>query len=989
MASPLSLLRTSLTLALLCNATLLQAGTPQSIVFRPPQDRILGIPGLALTASATSGLPVQLSTTTPTVCRISGGLLNTLTAGTCTITATQAGSAIYNPATPVTQSLAVRSPAPTGALRPAQGSPVNVPAIANTVFPVDLNGDGIPDLITLNTAANSIAILLGDGTGSFTPAAGSPVTTGQGPSSVAAGDFNGDGLPDLAITNSSGASLTILLGNGSGGFAAATSSPLSIGAGSVPNAVAAGDFNNDGLTDLAVADRANNLIVILLGTGSGGFTASRGSPVLLNGQSGPVSILTADFDGDGVPDLATANQVSGSISILLGNGGGGFSTAPGNSLRTASQPLSLTCGDFNGDGIPDIAAAAYAGNSISVFLGRGNGVFDPAAGSPIAVNSPWMVTAADINGDGMTDLLAASAGDGLLILLGNGLGSFTNPAPKAFPSLTNPVSIAVADFNLDLSPDLAVITYNTSQLTILKGGLALTTASLSTTAASTVPYGKTVALTLSVAGLAGTFVPLAGTASFADNGTVTGMATQTLSPFTFTANNLAGGSHTFAGAYSGGAGINGAVGSLPAIQVTGAPPAVLTALSPASAVAGTTGLTLTLAGTGFVASSQVYWNKSALQTTYLSPGKLTAAVPDALLLTSATVTIGVLNGGSTLSNTISFAITTFTLTALTPSSATVGTAALQVCATGTGFVSGAVMQWNGAPLATTYTSSTQLCGTVPATLLSAPAKAFIAVINPDGMSTGTLPFPVTLPVPVIAAGGVVPLYSSTPVIQPGSWISIYGTDFAKGTFTWAGDFPAALGGVSVTINKKPGYLWSVTPTQVNLQAPDDTTTGKVNVVLTNANGSASATVTLAAASPSFCLLPGSQYAASVIPTPDGTGTYGGGTYDLMGPLGAFGFKTRPVHPGETLVLYGVGFGPTKPVVPAGIAFAGAAPTTTPVTITLGGIAAKVLFAGMTSAGLYQINVIVPTLATGDQTLIGTVGTATTPSSVVISVAPAH
>jgi uncharacterized protein (TIGR03437 family) len=107
------------------------------------------------------------------------------------------------------------------------------------------------------------------------------------------------------------------------------------------------------------------------------------------------------------------------------------------------------------------------------------------------------------------------------------------------------------------------------------------------------------------------------------------------------------------------------------------------------------------------------------------------------------------------------------------------------------------------------------------------------------------------------------------------------------------------------------------------------------------------------------------HVAGVIPTPDGTGAYGGGTYDLVGPVGAFSFSTRPVKPGETLTLFGVGFGPTNPFVPAGKVFSGEAPTINQVTISIGGVAANVSFAGITEAGLYQFNITVPNIGPGD------------------------
>lgn len=224
-------------------------------------------------------------------------------------------------------------------------------------------------------------------------------------------------------------------------------------------------------------------------------------------------------------------------------------------------------------------------------------------------------------------------------------------------------------------------------------------------------------------------------------------------------------------------------------------------------------------------------------------------------------------------------------------------------------------------------------------------------------------------VPAVQAGGIGPLYSSSSTLQPGSWVSIYGVNLASRVAVWNGDFPTKLADVTVTINGKLAYLWFVSPGQINLQVPDDTATGPVTVVITNAAGTVTATVNMAAASPSLSLLGDGQHLAGVIATPDGKGTYGGGSYDLVGPTGAFAFSTRPVHAGETLVLYGVGFGPTNPKVPSGKPFSGSAPTVSPATVTIGGVAARVLYSGMTGAGLYQINLIVPDAGSGDKQVV--------------------
>ena len=240
--------------------------------------------------------------------------------------------------------------------------------------------------------------------------------------------------------------------------------------------------------------------------------------------------------------------------------------------------------------------------------------------------------------------------------------------------------------------------------------------------------------------------------------------------------------------------------------------------------------------------------------------------------------------------------------------------------------------------------------------------------------------------PTINSNGIVPIYSSVPVIQSGSWVSLYGSNLASASSVWKGDFPTSLGGVSVLIDNKPAYLWSVSSTQINLQVPDDLTLGMVSVVVNSPSGTATSTVTLAAQAPSFSLLGDAKHAAGEILTPSGTGAYGGGTYDLVGPSGSFSFSTRAVKSGETLVLFGVGFGATTPPVPAGRIFSGVAPTTSPVNITIGGLKANVVFAGITAAGLYQFNLTVPgNIGSGDQSLQATVNGVQSPIGPVVTV----
>ena len=238
-------------------------------------------------------------------------------------------------------------------------------------------------------------------------------------------------------------------------------------------------------------------------------------------------------------------------------------------------------------------------------------------------------------------------------------------------------------------------------------------------------------------------------------------------------------------------------------------------------------------------------------------------------------------------------------------------------------------------------------------------------------------------VAAINPGGVVPLFSSVNTIEPGSWISIFGTNLVPASAVWNGSFQSStsLGGVSVTINGRPAYISSVTlkgnPDQINVEAPDDTATGPVSVVVTSPLGTATSTVTLAQFAPSFSLLD-NKHVAGIILTPNGKGAYGNGAYDLVGPVGAFPYATRPVKAGETLILYGVGFGAASPPVSAGVFYSGAANAANKITMTIGGVSVPISFAGISYTGQYQFNVVIPEAPSGDQPIVATVGGVNSP-----------
>jgi uncharacterized protein (TIGR03437 family) len=237
--------------------------------------------------------------------------------------------------------------------------------------------------------------------------------------------------------------------------------------------------------------------------------------------------------------------------------------------------------------------------------------------------------------------------------------------------------------------------------------------------------------------------------------------------------------------------------------------------------------------------------------------------------------------------------------------------------------------------------------------------------------------------PSIVSGGVVNAASYAPVITPGAWISIFGSNFASASWTVGtadivnGTLPTTFGGVSVTINGKPAFVDYVSPAQINVQAPTDTTTGPVQVTVTNAGGTATATAVSSSIMPALFTL--GAYAAVVRP---GDATIINGT-----GAAASGYTTAiSAQPGDVLEIFANGLGATAPSVEPGTVFTGSYPTASSPTVTIGGTAAPVSYAGLVGAGLYQINITVPsTLAIGTYPVVITQNGVSSPATALLSV----
>jgi FG-GAP-like repeat len=319
---------------------------------------------------------------------------------------------------------------------------------------------GILDIVTSNQFDGTVSVLIGNGDGTFQSATTHSVDLG--PSSVAVGDINGDGFADIVtadygFSNSSGAfhnnDVSILLGNGSGGFTKASGSPISLG--SVvqpvePYTAAVADVNGDGFADIVTVNYAASTVDVLLNNGNGTFAAPKS--ISLPGAN-PLFVAVGDFNRDGHLDLVTANNATGSVSILWGDGSGSFTLGP--TLTTGSGPGTIAVGDLNGDGFSDIVVTNFGGtngNTVSVLLNKGDGTFQAASTVTVAAIGPLGVALGDINGDGKLDMVVAgSTNSTISVLLGNGAGGFTagTTIGPANDGNIEPFSVSLIDVNGD------------------------------------------------------------------------------------------------------------------------------------------------------------------------------------------------------------------------------------------------------------------------------------------------------------------------------------------------------------------------------------------------------------------------------------------------------------------------------------------------------------------------------------------------------------
>ncbi len=660
-----------------------------------------------------------------------------------------------------------------------------------TIVPGDFNGDGVLDFVTVgqlgptgpNPNLNLFAVVSVGA--AYTPAGPLfqatndfplPSGTSASPAPVV-GDFDRDGHLDVVIGGQS--AVYFVPGKGDGTLGTAVSSNTES---STEGGLAAGDFNGDGILDLAVTNPLLNSVSMLFGNGDGTFKAA----VDFATGSAPSAVVTGDFNGDGKLDLAVLDGSGTTVSILLGNGDGTFK--PHVEYPAGFAGSSLTLGDFNGDGILDIAVAdtqctnsgCPVNGSVNILFGNGDGTFQspldfPAGGEPEFIVTTGLVAA--------SPTLVGRAGIAVANFLDNTVSIFSPQGSQGGGG--NPVPIIAS-----ISPASAVEGSGSFTLTVNGSNFLMSSA---------VSFGGLIEPT--------TFVSASQlTAAIPASAIATPGAELVL--------------------VSTPAPDGGVAESSFAVVL---PPPTISAIIPSVAVAGSPGFTLTVNGANFVNGSTVNFNNVSRSAAFVNSAQITASVLPTDVLNAGPITIsvtdpiGVGNGGGGTSSSETLTVVPAnsqpTVGALSPASVTAGGQAFTLTISGTGFLPSSVVTFGSKTVNSAYQGPSELQAAVPASAIAVAGTPLVTVANSGGNPSVAFSFAVNNPVP--AATSISP--PSVPAGNPALTLTVMGTNFVQGS--------------SVQVNGTSRNTTFVSPTSLTaaLLASDFSSSGTLNITVNNPN----------------------------------------------------------------------------------------------------------------------------------------------------------
>ena len=712
-----------------------------------------------------------------------GTVTATVTNATTTaLTVTVPAGASYKPITVTTGGLTAYSYKPfiltfsdPGAFTASSFSPPTPISAGNTpidIAAMDFDGDGLTDLAVANNGDVTVGVYLNastSGSPSFIQQYLSPLPANYGPQALAAGDLDGDGKPDLVMANNNSNDLAVFQNTSTQGHISFALLPP-IAEPGLGNWVAIGDLNGDGKPDIAIAEYSytNSTVTIFPNTSTVG-SISFGTPVtlLLPNQYGAWAVSIADFDNDGMPDLAITDNAANLVSVFRNRGTPGgaisFSSAGRVDLAVGNNPEGMAVGDLDGDGLPDIVAANNTDNTFSILRNTSSPGSISFAITTLATGSgPYAVGIADLDGDGHPDIAGVSASADSIAVHRNTStpGSILLAAGVNYPTDYSPVDISLADLDGNGTPDIAAVNEgNNNDISVLLNqspnapaitaftpigggtGTQVTITGVNFTGATAVSFGGVAATSFTVVNST-TITAIVGTGATGAVSVTTPNGGASRSTFTFGASAL--------------------------------PPAI-TSFSPTS---GTYGTTVTIQGTGLIQVSTVaFGSQPALNFTILSDTVITAVVGagatgDVIVTASAfadSATGFTYNQPPTLS-----------ITGYAPMSATSGTG---VTITGNGFLTTPNVTFGGVTASNVHVvNDSVLTATV-----SGGSTGYVAVSSFNGVdSLPGFTFIVSAPPPNLVVTSFTPQSGAT-----GSTITINGQHFSSATSVSFGDVAAS------------------------------------------------------------------------------------------------------------------------------------------------------------------------------------------------------